>query len=475
MALAAEELVTEPHRRLMPNAAHGVDLHRQPPRGSVGAMPWMGATEQFARARIGELSLEELRDGGLDRCRGVDAQVGFLVGDLFDDAPAGVPMLLKDAGQEITGTAHWAGLASLRDAGHRSTRTTHLVERFERAGFSIIGKSSCPPLAGGVTTEPPGFVPTRNPWDPTRSVGGSSGGAAAAVACGAVPVAHGSDATGSLRFPAALCGLVTLVPTAGLVEGVAPCGQPSNRVWRDFVVARDARDLAVVFDALAVSASAAAVPGPLRVGLLDHDPELGLTVDPACARAVRVIGEHLEQRGHHVSDGWPDALGTLWQRAGTALAVVADASRPPVLRWVQDRLGRPLRAGDVPDDTIEAVARDQARSNADRTAAHAVIDSCTTPILRWWNDHDLLVTPATFRAGWDLGGQPGLAECGTLAAPFSLTGQPSLVVPTASDGHAPVGAQIVGRPGSDASLLHLAHELQDHLGWLDRRPSIFVD
>jgi len=111
----------------------------------------------------------------------------------------------------------------LRNAGHRSTHTTALAERFERSGFSIIRKSACPPPANGVTTEPPGFPSTRDPWDLTQSVGGSSGGAAAAVACGAVPVAHGSDATGSLRFPAALCGLVTLVPTAGTIETVPPC------------------------------------------------------------------------------------------------------------------------------------------------------------------------------------------------------------------------------------------------------------
>lgn len=175
----------------------------------------------------GEAGAVELRDAGIGRCEALNPDIGFLVSALYERAPGGTPILLKDAGQEIAGTPHWAGLAALRDAGCRSTRTTSLARRLEGAGFSVIGKSACPPLANGVTTDPPGFPPTRNPnpWDPTGSVGGSSGGAAAAVACGAVPLAHGSDATGSLRVPAALCGLVTLVPTAGTIESAPPCFQ----------------------------------------------------------------------------------------------------------------------------------------------------------------------------------------------------------------------------------------------------------
>jgi amidase len=238
----------------------------------------------------------------------MDPMVGFLAASLFDRAPDGVPILLKDAGQEIAGTPHSAGVAALRDAGHRSKRTTALAGRLEAAGFSIIGKSTCPPLANGITTEPPGFEPTRNPWDLSRSVGGSSGGAAAAVACGAVPVAHGSDATGSLRFPAALCGLVTLVATAGTVAGVPPCGQPPNDAWRDFVLARDAHDLVLLFETLVGATEPFRTRQRLRVGLLDHDPELGLPVDAACAAGVTAIGELLEQLGCAIEVFWPQTL-----------------------------------------------------------------------------------------------------------------------------------------------------------------------
>jgi amidase len=436
---------------------------------------WVSASDQLSVVAAGEADPDELRDAGIGRCESLDPEIGFLVSTLYERAPGGVPMLLKDAGQEIAGTPHWAGLAALRDVGHTSTQTTALADRFEQAGFSIIGKSACPPLANGVTTEPPGFPPTRNPWDLTRSVGGSSGGAAAAVACGAVPVAHGSDATGSLRFPAALCGLVTLVPTAGTIEGVPPCGQPPNDAWRDFVLARDARDLSLLFDILAdPQASEAPRPGQ-RVGVLDHDPELGLTVVPVCAEGVRTVATLLDQLGYAVEAEWPEALDTLWQRAGQALAVTADATRPPVLRWIEAQLGRPVEDNDVPSEVIEAADRDEARTPDDRAHAQAVIDRAVRPLPGWWDNHDLLVTPATFKAGWPLGGQPGLPECGTLAAPFSLTGQPSIVIPVPDDAsRAPVGVQIVGGHGCDRALLRLANTLQTHLDWLSVAPSVFA-
>ena len=169
-------------------------------------MPWISASDQLRAQAVGDAHPVELRDAGIERCERTNPEIGFLASALYERAPGGVPILLRTAGQELAGTPHWAGLSSLHDAGSTSTTTTALAGRLEPAGFSIIGKSACPALANGVTTEPAGFEPTRNPWDLTTSAGGSSGGAAAAVACGAVPLAHGSDATGSLRFPAALCG-----------------------------------------------------------------------------------------------------------------------------------------------------------------------------------------------------------------------------------------------------------------------------
>jgi amidase len=436
---------------------------------------WTAATDQLAALARGEVDPVESRDAGIERCEALNRTIGFLASELYDRAPGGVPILLKDAGQEIVGTPHWVGLAALRDAGSRSTRSTSLPSRLERAGFSIIGKSACPPLANGVTTEPPGFPPTRNPWDLTASAGGSSGGAAAAVACGAVPIAHGSDATGSLRFPAALCGLVTLVPTAGAIGSVPPCGQPPNQAWRDFFVARDPRDLSLMWELLVAHGDPERPDTSMRVGVLDHEPELGLPVDPRCREAVHAIAGLLDQLGHHVDLEWPPALDGFWQQAGSALSVLMDATRPPVLRWIEHRLARPVTINDLPAETIEAANRDAKRAPDERARAQAIIDETTGPLTRWWDDRDLLVTPATFQSRWSLGDEPGLRECGTLAAPFSLTGQPSIVVPVPDpSGRPPVGVQIVGRHGADGDLLGLANTLQLHLDWLTRKPPTFA-
>jgi amidase len=299
-------------------------------------------------------------------------------------------------------------------------------------------------------------------------------GRRAAVAAGVVALAHGSDATGSLRCPAALCGIATLNPTAGRIPNVAPAGQPPSAVWRDFVLARHAVDLQLAFEVLAGS-TAVADTGLLRVGLLDHDPELGMTVDPACRTAVDVAARLLADLGHDVDGSWPAPLGHLGGACFESFAVTSDATRQPVLTWLTDRLGREPADGDLAPEVFEAAARAATRSPADVAAAQATIDAAVAPIEGWWEHHDLLVTPATFRSGWALGGAPGPAEIGTLAAPFSLSGQPALSLPLHQTPEGlPVGVQIVGRRGADEVLLRLAADLQAVSDWTVRRPPTSV-
>jgi amidase len=283
-------------------------------------------------------------------------------------------------------------------------------------------------------------------------------------------VAHGSDATGSLRCPAALCGLVTLVPTAGLVAGVPPAGQPPDEVWRDFVLSRHAEDLDWVLGALA-GMRAATATGRLRIGLLDHDPELGVDVHAACRAGVALAGRLLEELGHDVDGAWPAARSQLWTRSFAAFGVISDATRPPMIRWVSERLGRAVDRGELDAAVFEAAARADARGPDDVAAARATVRDAVAPIATWWDDHDLLVTPSTFQPAWPLGGDPGPREMGTLLAPFSLTGQPALSLPLHRTGDGlPVGVQIVGRRGADALLLRLAAELEAATDWTRHRP-----
>jgi amidase len=402
----------------------------------------------------------------------IDSVINAVVCPLFDRPTSGVPMLLKDAGQEIADTPHWVGVAALRDAGAVSTQTTPLVDRFEAGGFSIIGKGACPQLSGGFTTEPPGFEPTRNPWDPSRSAGGSSGGPAAAVASGMVAIAHGSDATGSLRCPAALCGVATLNPTAGRIPSVPPAGQPPNPAWRDFVIARHVEDLTFVFELLTGCGISAPVP-LLRVGLLDHDPEFDLPMHVACRDSVHVAGRLLEALGHHVDVAWPTPLEHLWSTAFEPLGVLSDAVRPAEVAWVSDRLGRAVQRGELADSVFDASDRARHRSADDVAVAQAAIDVAVSPIPNWWDRYDVLVTPTTFQPAWPLGTAGGPLEMGSLLAPFSLTGQPALSLPLHSSGDGlPIGVQLVGQQGSDEVLLALGQDLQTAADWTTRRPPI---
>ncbi len=174
----------------------------------------LDGTATAALVRDGLLSPSEVTAAAIARIEAVDrarpGAINSVVIDRFERALheaasvqpqasplAGVPILVKDAGQELEGELHFNGLAALRDAGHRSPATTPLMTRLRTAGLVVVGRSSCPAFSAGIDTSPPGFEPTRNPWDPSRTAGGSSGGSAAAVAAGLVPIAHGSDATGS--------------------------------------------------------------------------------------------------------------------------------------------------------------------------------------------------------------------------------------------------------------------------------------
>lgn len=301
---------------------------------SMDSTRWMSAVEIAAQVQSGELRPIEIVDEAIVRIEAANPALACVVIPLFDRARerasdtdtssplAGVPMLLKDAGEELAGTPMWMGTQALRRAEHRSTTTTTLAGRFEELGASIVGKSACPELSASSTTEPPGFEPTRNPWDITRSAGGSSGGSAAAVAAGIVPIAHGSDGSGSLRFPAALCGVPTLKPSRGRIASSPAAGSPDPlRLWTQFAVARDVRDLMALFE-----------------------PFL---------RTMSIVGP--------------------WIRAGQ-------------VDWIAQRLGRPCGPGDLSDDVLEMADHGRTTSEADISAALREVSEAIMPVADWWDE-----------------------------------------------------------------------------------------
>src|SRR6201996_9534929 len=303
----------------------------------------MDAVDQAALVHNGEVTPLELLDAAIERIERIDPVLNAVVIRWFDhardtaraalpDGPfRGVPFLIKDlfagyAGQPITN-----GNLALKSASVVSDADTTLVSRFRGAGLVTAGRTNSPELGSVATTEPLAWGATHNPWDTGRSPGGSSGGSAAAVASGMVPVAHASDGGGSIRIPASCCGLVGLKPSQGRIT-IGPI-RDETALSVELCVSRTVRDTATLLDAVRGPAigdtviapapsrpyidEVGADPGRLRIGLLDHHPQGG-TVAPECSAAARSVAALLESLGHAVEETWPAALedATLRERFG---------------------------------------------------------------------------------------------------------------------------------------------------------------
>lgn len=454
----------------------------------------LDATAQAELVRGGLVSARELADAALARVGrlnpALNAVVSMPAERVIADMPAsgappfcGVPMLLKDASAQLEGTSYWLGLGPMRDAGYRSRHTTELVRRLEAAGFVFIGKTNVPELSAGITTEPPAFGAARNPWDPGRTTSGSSGGSAAAVAAGMTSIAHGADGTGSLRYPAAACGVVTLKPSRGLVPSSTPTGAPDVLgVWSEFVLARSVRDLAGVLDAVCdrqdrarpYVATLLEPRSRLRVGMLLRDIVAGLPLDEACVEAVRRAGTLLASMGHAVEEAHPPALEGAGMRIGRAVAVLGPQIRAEQIAWVERCIGRPLEHGEIADEQF--VARDAAAAitGTMRSEASTRLRAEEEPLRAWWRDGwDILLTPVLRQPAWPLGSAGGALDAGAFPAPFSVSGQPAMSLPLhVSPGGLPVGVQVVADVGQDALLLRIAAALERAAPWAARWPPV---
>lgn len=443
----------------------------------------LDATGQAELIREGVATPSELVEAALARVEAFNPAINAVITPLPEDARRlvaelppddrpfrGVPILLKDAGEELEGTRYYLGTSVLRDIDYRSGHTTELVRRLLDAGFIPIGKTNVPELSSGLTTEPAAFGATRNPWDLERTAGGSSGGSAAAVSAGLVAIATGSDATGSLRVPAACCGVATLRPTPGRVPTAIPAEQPSD-LWSGFVLSRSARDLRALFDLVAEQrVGPPARASKLRVTALDHDPDGRAEVDGDCAAAVHAVADALRGLGHEVGDGMPGALPGFMRRIAPTLMPTISAAREVQLRWLERTIGRPLRAGDLEQEYSRV---EDLPSAGGRAASDAVIAAEATRLLDWWDEHDVLVTPTTRQPAWPLGLEDGPQHAGPFVFPFSFTGQPVLALPAGfSEEGLPMSVQLVGRPGGDEELLALGAELEAALPWGDRWPPL---
>ncbi|HEX4726543.1 MAG TPA: amidase family protein [Jatrophihabitans sp.] len=425
-----------------------------------GELTARSATEQTLR-RIGRY------DGDLNAFRLVRAEAALAEADGVDgradltELPlAGVPVAIKD---NVAVTGEWLGNGSAGSDRSAQPVDHPVVQRLRAAGAVVVGLTNVPELCIFASTDSPAGV-TRNPWDLTRTPGGSSGGSAAAVAAGLVPLAHANDGLGSIRIPAACTGLVGIKPGLGLVPSELGHGS-----WfamaENGPLATTVADCALMLSVLADRPELAepAEPTGLRIGVSVRAPLVGLPVDRQFAAAARRAGEALAGLGHRVDSveihypnlAGPAALARWFAGAEQDARLLADRSK------VQRRTAGHARVGRL----VLAIG---APRPAGRTKLHRAVD-------RYFADHDVLITPALARTppaavawsrrGWAANVLSNVRYA-PFAAPWNLAGWPAMAVPagTHSDG-LPLSVQLVGRPGSEPVLLGLAAQLERLLPW----------
>ena len=432
----------------------------------AGALTARAATEA-ALARIAE------RDAAIGAFQVVRSEAALREADAVDQRTdrfslplAGVPIAVKD-NVAVSGEPMRNGSAATNDTA--SEFDHEVVRRLRRAGAVVVGLTRVPELCIYGATDSV-FGITRNPWHLERTPGGSSGGSAAAVAAGMVSAAHGNDGMGSIRIPAACCGLVGIKPGLGLV----PSGL-GNGSWFDMAengpLATTVADCALLLSVLAGRPELAEVaePAALRIAVSTRNPIQGFRVHPTWADTAPTIGATLREAGHTVRQANPpygQHLGpsslARWM-AGTELDARQLADRTRVARRTSAHAaaGRVVLRAGFPKDS----GRERWRRRAEAFFA----------------DHDVLVTPALAQSplrsvawserGW-LTNLLANVRYAPFAAPWNVAGWPAMTVPTGvgPDG-LPRAVQLVGRPGSEATLLGLAAQLEQHRPWPRVAPS----
>jgi amidase len=441
----------------------------------------------------GSVHPRELVEAAIERADTRDPRLNAIVHTQFDRAREdcgrvdtttpfpGVPFLLKDYAGWEAGEPYRMGVRTLHDLDFRPTADSAYAQRVRAGGFIPIGRTNTPELAVMGTTEPQLWGPTHNPWVPGRSTGGSSGGSAAAVAARVVPVAHANDISGSIRIPAAMCGIVGLKPTRGRVltsAADAPVG-----MMVEGVLTRSVRDTAAVVSWLSHRSPWWPAPGwdlpldpaapdrPLRVGVCT-DAFNGAEVEDECAAAATRAGEVLAAMGHHVDRSVPAVYASeeLWELAKVALSVAAGAE---AAAW-GPRIGHPLGEADLEPRTWTMVQAGQAVGAVELYATLERLQELAREAFAWWDEFDVLVSPTT-AAPASVHGEylskyvSGLGSAFT--RPINVTGQPAVSVPFGWPGDGlPRGVQLVGRYGDDQLLVSVAAALEAAEPWDHRRP-----
>jgi amidase len=469
---------------------------------------WLDATAQAELVTSGKVSPLEMVNAAIERVERFDGALNALTYRWFDAARQlassselpegpfrGVPYLLKDLYAAEAGKPLSNGSKAYKAADYVSTDDTTLVARYKASGLISIGRSNSPEFGSVPVTEPEAWGPTRNPWDLSRTPGGSSGGSASAVAAGIVPIAHASDGGGSIRIPAACCGLVGLKVSQGRIS-MGPTRDESN-LGVEHCVSRSVRDSARLLDAthgpgigdVIIAPTprrpfideVGADPGRLRIGFLDFNPRGG-DVHADCVDGVHKTAKLLESLGHHVEPGFPEIFSD--NEFGRAFSMLWSTNMGTAIRRFSEALGREM----TPND-IEAMNWAQAEfakgvNGVDFSLAQASSIQFRRAIQSWWTKGwDLLLTPTLSAPPLPVGSMPNnperpmtpLMTAGSWVAftsQFNISGQPAISLPLHRTAEGlPVGMQLAAAYGREDVLIRVASQLEQAAPWAHLTPS----
>ena len=471
----------------------------------MDSLSFMSAHELATRIRDGSLSARDAVEAALRRIEAIDPEIGAFIeldaehalAEAAAIAPgdkrpfAGVPIAVK---ANVAAGGLCMNFGSRFLAGHRPTYSAYLVRRLRDAGFVILGATNMPEFGILPTTEPRHTGPTRNPWDASRTPGGSSGGSAAAVAAGLVPLAHGNDGAGSLRIPAACCGLVGLKPSRGRISRGPDLGE--SFLVSDGVLTRTVADTALALDVLAgyepgdanwaprpAEPYAVAMrrdPGRLRIAMT-LDNALDADADPEVVHGLHSAAELLRDLGHEVVEASP-ALP-----ARDSFEIFLHVFGPAIALGIG--LGERLAGRPAADDELEPLSRALhelalALPSTGYLTAVAQLQLLARGTVAFFADYDVLLTPVVAARPLAVGELHG---CGSdpledlrragMFAPyttlFNVTGQPAISVPVGlgEDG-LPTGVQLVGHPLGEETLLQVASQIETARPWARHRPTL---
>lgn len=468
----------------------------------------LDATAQAQLVASGEASPLELVEAAIDRIERLNPELNAVIHPRFEkacaeakgDLPAGpfrgVPMLVKDLWPSMAGEPHYMGVRLLQEVDRRPDFDSHIIQRYQAAGFVIVGRTNTPEMGASASTEPLLYGPTRNPWSTDHSPGGSSGGSASAVASGMVPIANGSDGGGSLRIPASACGLVGLKPSRGRIS-MGP-GQDEWGLSVQHALTTSMRDCAAMLDVSAgpVAGDGVIAPEPsrpyveelgtelprLKIGVMTELP--GYELDEDVLDAVYFAKGLLDLWGHDVQIAQPEALEML-PEMGRHVAAVFSAGTAHALDSFAAEFGVELAERHVEAGTWMMLKMGREALASEWLETAAAQHRFRRGMAQWWeSDFDLLLTPTTAAVTppigelvcSDEGPLDALMKSGPYAAftsMFNVTGQPAISLPLhITDEGLPVGVQLVGAYGAEDLLIAVGSEFERVTEWGLRRPGL---